>query len=184
MKYAVERLLARSLLATGRMTVTDIAQASGVYRQTAAQWSAGIDAKVSRRTYLSAAWSDLSLAGESEGKSDQDLACEIMRAGLALPIELAPLVNRDPQSVRLWARAEGIDPKATRRAAAAALWRAAVSKNAAEQAEYRRCYDEYKAGNPYGLVWTNEGDFYYPDEFATFSESERERLTKRIYVKK
>lgn len=178
MKYASARRIARPLIEMGTITITDAAQVAGVYRQTAAQWAIGIDAVASRRAYLNCAWSTLSLSGESEGKFDQDLAVEIMRAGLALPVELAPLVHREVQTVRLWAHAAGIDAKSARRTACIALWCAEVAKIEAKQAEHARRYQEYRnGGRERGMVLTCEAEVLYPDEFALLSEAERKRLT-------
>jgi hypothetical protein len=138
MKYELERRVARSLLGRGLMTVTDVAGAAGVYHQLAAQWAAKIDAHAARRQYVFTAWvSALAILAPHVAQEDNErgLAVHVMRAGLALPTELAPLVGRDVQTLRLWARGAKIDAKAARRTLCADLWRTERTKIEAEQAE-------------------------------------------------
>jgi hypothetical protein len=174
MKYDRERAIARDLLFRGLATVTDVAGAAGVYRQTAVQWAVKLDVATARRNHLSASWLTLSMMRDTT--SDQDRAVAIMRAGLALPIELAPLVGRDAQTLRLWAREAQIDAKAARRAACAALWRSEIDKRVSDQAEYDRRWAEFNAGG-HNMALCAEGPPLYRAEFNALPEAERTRLT-------
>ena len=172
MRYSNEAIVARRLLSSGIMTITEVSHAAGVARALAVVWARPLGPHLDkvRRDYLDRAWHGLSMSGESEGKSNRDLVVAIVAAGYALPAELALFALCGDQTARLWCRAAGIKAKMIRRAWCAKTWSTALAERQEALARYRAARDAYhEAARQGGIAGQRPADFMVapkPEDFG------------------